>query len=183
MKKILLISALLLFLLNSCHISGSFKGLYSYYNKTKKESPDLLLKSSTDICSLTYSSNVYIINGQNLKNCLKQEDKSMVFIWAPKCTSRVCIPLDVVQEYCTKNHITLSVVAEYYDSELMKKVYNIKKPIFGIDTEFYQTSLTDRYLNAFMNDIAQTNYSNKRYLYFEKGVLKNMIDELDLSNL
>lgn len=180
MKKTVLIIIAFVFVFNSCSIRGNFKGLYSYYYKTKKESPDLFIESSTNICNLKYSKNIYIINGKVLKNCLRNEDKSLVYIWGAKCSSKICIPLNSLQEYCDKNNIALYVVAEYYDSEQMKKEYNMNKPILGIDTEYYKTNLTKKYLDAFMNDIAGKNYSNKRYIYFEKGQLKDIQEEINL---
>ncbi|MCJ7934711.1 MAG: hypothetical protein MUW56_14060 [Chryseobacterium sp.] len=180
MKKLftILLSAIFLCSLNSCKINGNFKGLYSYYETTKKENPGLFIKNDNKICSLKYSKNIFIINGKSLKDCLQEDDKSLVYIWGPKCSSKVCIPLSSVQEYCTRKNIRLYIVAEYFDSEMMNKEYAIERPILGIDTEYYKTNLTKKYLTAFINDIAQTNYSEKRYLYFEKGELKDVQEEI-----
>ena len=67
--------------------------------------------------------------------------------------SKVCIPLNVIQEICNKKNIQLYIVAEYYDLELMNKEYNISSPILGIDTDYYKTNLTSKYVKNFIKDI------------------------------
>ena len=77
-----------------------------------------------------------------------------------------------MQSTCDLKNIELYIVAEYYDSEKMKIKYNIKRPIIGIDTEYYKTSLTSKYVNRFLNDIDSNikwNDFSNRCLYFENG--------------
>lgn len=168
MKKVLIILFVISQFITSCSIRGNFKGLYSYYKSEKKLSPNLFKKNG-QICQLNYDQNVYITNGILLKKCLMNDDKSLVYIWGPRCQSKVCIPLDTIQEICNKKGIKLYVVAEYYDSELMSEKYELKTPIFGIDTEYYKTNLTKKYTQKFIEDIKAPKEVYDRYLYFEKG--------------
>lgn len=159
----------------SCTIKGSLKGLYSYYDKTKSENPDLFLKPIQKdlVCQYTYESvkgKIVVINGLDLKKCLAKKGNSLIYIWGPKCTSKLCFPLEVVQNYCDEKNIDLYIVAEYYDSELMMVSHNIKRPIFGIDTKHYKTSLTRKYINLFLNDMDISTVNEERYLYIKDGI-------------
>lgn len=83
-----------------------------------------------------------------------------------------------------KNNIELFVVAEYFDAALMDIDYLLKKPLFGIDVEFYNTNLTEKYLNLFVSGITSNQPIEGSFIYFidgkyEKSFKKiNEIDEL-----
>lgn len=178
------------FLLSSCRINGSFQGLYSYYNKSKKTTPDLFLTptSTNSICTLVNSDNakVYVINGTQLKNCLEKEKDAIVYIWGPKCKSKICYPLETLQRECDENNIELYIVAEYYDSNLMSFIYNIQNPIFGIDTEYYNSDLTSKYVAEFIHDITSQNNIENKFYYFKDGTFQysfnSIEDSIDFKN-
>lgn len=160
----------LLLSISSCHISGNFKGLYSYYNDAFHKNPNIFVHHKNTACPSLNDDKVHIINGVLLKNCLKQKPKTLVYIWAPRCQSKICLPLETIQEYCDANNLELFVTAEYYDLELMEKNYRIKNPIFGIDTDFYHTNLTSKYLGEFLKDLNVLSIKQgNRYYYFEYG--------------
>jgi hypothetical protein len=161
-------------LLTSC-IHGSFKGLYSYYAKTIKEKPEIFINTNNlDSINGKFSkleNYVFIISGNDLKKCLKENDKSFVYIWGAKCSSKVCYPLELINNHCKKNNVSLFIVAEYYDSESMSYNYKLDKNILAIDTKHYKTNLTSKYLSLFLKDIDNSlDYDTipERYLYFEK---------------
>lgn len=178
-------SSFVFLLISSCSIKGNFKGLYSYYNSTKSERPEMLISvdKSTSVCEIKQTNipKIYIINGTQLKQCLLKE-KALIYIWGPKCSSKICVPLEILQRDCNTKGIDLYIVAEYYDTEQMELKYDIKRPIFGIDIEYYKTSLTSKYLSKFIYDITATvDESNNRFFYFEDGVFiktYNSIDEV-----
>ncbi|MEZ4854050.1 MULTISPECIES: hypothetical protein [Flavobacterium] len=172
-----ILTSLLLFsfiLLTSC-VQGSFKGLYSYYDRSIKEKPEIFINTKNlDTINGKFSkleNYVFIINGNDLKKCLKENDKSFIYIWGAKCSSKICYPLELIDNHCKKNNVSLFIVAEYYDSENMSYDYELDKNILAIDTKHYNTNLTSKYLNLFLKDIDNNlNYDNipERYLYFEK---------------
>ncbi len=41
----------------------------------------------------------------------------------------------------------------YYDYSKMAVDYNLVRPVFGVDTEFYRTNLTDRYMKRFRENL------------------------------
>lgn len=169
-------------LCNSCSIKGSFRGLYSYYQKTKSQKPDLLVKPTQVICEIknTDIPKVYVINGKELLECLKSYPESIVYIWASRCRSKFCYPLNIIQQKCDKKNIALFIVAEYYDGELMDINYKIKKPIFGIDTEYYNTNLTSSYVSKFIYDLTFIKKTNdSRFLYFVNDTFKKSFDDIN----
>ena len=114
---------------------------------------------------------MYVINGKRLRNCLSDEKLTLVYIWGPKCTSSVCIPLNIIQEECNRNNIELHIVAEYYDNRLMQINYDIKRPILGIDIDYYKRNLTSKYLSRFLNELSNTvaDNSDNRYILYKNG--------------
>ncbi len=174
MKNKILLLLLLLTVFNSCVTAKSdFKGLYSYYKSTNESNPELFvkMKSSDSICDNKLKNNdkIYIVNGTQLKECLNKSEKSIVYFWSPKCKSEVCFPLEIIQAFCSKNNLSLFIVAEYYDAEMMASKYDLERNILAVDTEYYKTNLVSRYVNRFMKNIdTDLEYKNlHRYLYFE----------------
>lgn len=180
MRKIFFL--LVSLLLSSCVINGNFQGLYSHYTKTCKENPELFPErdSSQSLCNLerNNSPSIYLINGIELKACLSQYEKSMVFIWGPNCHGKYCFSPTVVQRVCTEKGMELFIVAEYFDNEKMSIDYDIKRPIFGIDFKYYKTNRTSKYLEKFKADLTGTDTTNGRILYFENGKFIKSSSEL-----
>jgi hypothetical protein len=183
MKKSTFLGVIFLMFCTACSIKGSFQGLYSYYAKTKSKNAQLLIKPdiSTPICEIKKSDtpNVYVINGLNLKECIKTTGKAIVYIWAPKCKGEFCYPLNSLQQKCNIKNIELFIVAECYDNELMQINYRISRPIFGIDVEYYKSNMTSRYLAKFIFDLTSKNDIRGRLIYFEDGVFNKSFEAIE----
>lgn len=179
-SKVLLF--LILVSISSCKINGTFQGLYSYYNKTKSETPNLLMRldDSASICDFAYSDSLKIVisNGVELKNCARQYENSIVYFWSPKCKGKLCYSLELLQNICNEKGIELFIVAEYYDSQLMKKYYNIKKPILGIDTKYYKTNKTSKYLSLFTYDLVSKRDISQKFILLKKGVFEKSFSDI-----
>lgn len=168
--------------LSSCKINGTFQGLYSYYKKTAKVNPNLFINDNNAMCEVTADSRKIILRtGQSLKNCIKDYGKTVVFLWGPKCKSRICPSLDILQRRCKEKGLELFIVAEYYDNPLMTKEYDIERPISGIDTKYYRTNLTSKYTARFFSDLTgkELDKDYKRMWYFENGVFVKMVSEIN----
>lgn len=176
---------LMILLFTSCSIKGNFAGLYSYYNKMHEQNPKLYASATAvnSICEIKKNAipTIYVVNGKEIKECITTKKKSVVYIWGPKCKSKICIPLELIQQKCTLKKIDMYVVAEYYDNNLMDFNYNINNPIFGIDTKYYKSDLTSNYLSKFIFDLTSTKVTENKYLYFEDGKFidsYNFIDDI-----
>lgn len=183
MKRVILFTTVALVFWTGCTIQGSFQGLYSYYSRTKSKDPDLLIKpdAATSICEINKSDSprVYVINGINLKNCVKNQDKALIYIWAPKCKGKFCYSLNSLQSKCNLKDISLFIVAEYYDSELMQRNYQTQKPIFGIAVDYYNSNRTSRYLSKFIYDLTNEKDLIGRFIYFENGLFKKSFEAIE----
>ena len=170
LSRLCLISIIVM---NSCAIHGNFEGLYSYYDRVKSKNPSLLIKPNinSSICKLKNvdTPHIYVINGASFKECADKYDSAVVYIWSPKCKSKFCYPLTLLQKECNNKKVELFIVAEYYDNEFMELDYHLNRPIFGIDTEYYNTNLTSKYRSKFLYDITSKNDIAGRFIYFKKG--------------
>ena len=167
----------------ACSIKGSFQGLYSYYSRTKSEDPQLLIvpDASTTLCEINKpdTPGIVVINGNMLKECIKTNSKAVVYLWAPKCKGKFCYSLDLLQQKCDTKRVTLYIVAEYYDTQLMQINYKINKPISGIDVEYYNSNKTSKYLSKFIYDLTSRSDLPGRLIYFEDGVFKESFESIE----
>jgi hypothetical protein len=70
-------------------------------------------------------------------------------------------------------------VAEYYEPKLMAENYNLNNPLFGIDTEYYNSSLTKQYLSHFLYDLTGIKTIEKKYLFFQNGIFQGEYTSID----
>jgi len=172
MKKKIFLLVTSFGILISCSYNGSFHGLYGYAETTINENPNTFIHDK-DVCNIENKrdiAKVYITNGLNLKNCIKDFETSVVYIWKPKCSSKICIPLEIIANKCKERNLKLFIVAEYYDSEKMNKTYNMDTPIYAIDTKYYKSNLTTKYLSCFQSDLMNnTSLDSNGFFLFKNG--------------
>ena len=183
MKKSAFLAVIILMFCNACSIKGSFQGLYSYYYKTKSQDPLLLIvpDTSTSLCEINKpdTPRIIVINGSILKECIKTNNKAVVYLWAPKCKGKFCYSLNLLQQECDTRGVALYIVAEYYDTQLMQINYKINKPISGIDVEYYNSNRTSKYLSRFIYDLTLRKDMSGRLIYFEDGVFKKSFESIE----
>lgn len=169
--RIIPIFIFLFFIVTSCLIQ--ITGFTSNYKNVKLGSPQLIKKIHPDhlICEAAYSDSckVVLVNGKQLKSCIQEKDRVILYIWDGNCSSSYCYGLDRVQAYLNEKGIALYVVAEYYDQQLLNAFYNLQYPIFGIDTEYYNTNLIGKYVKKFLADLSIKKQDSNRMIYLEKG--------------
>ena len=178
---------LIFILFSSCAIKGNFEGLYSYYNRVKSRNPALFVNAESDssFCNREQlkAGKVYIVTGSRLRECLKNKKFGIVYIWGPKCSSKMCLPLELIEQKCNNMKIDLFVVAQYYDSESMSLKYNLKSPILGIDTNYYNSNLTSNYLPKFIQELTFKKGIEDKFLFFVDGTFlksNNSIDDISI---
>ena len=88
----------------------------------------------------------------------------MVFIWRPNCHGKYCLSPEIVQRVCDEKGIELFVVAEYFDNEKISISYDIKRPVFGIDVNYYKCNQTSKYLAKFKFDLTGKNTENGEFI-------------------
>lgn len=184
--KRLLFLILPLTLLSSCRIDVSLAGLISYQEKVSSASPGLIKTPSDNICGLEQGSPpaVFAVNGKQIRSCLSELSQSIVYIWKPKCTGIACVSPDYIQQFCRQRKISLFIVAEYYDAELMNYQYKTDRPIFGVDCNFYNTAYTQRYMKRFLADLLPNSKGAETgsfYLFHKDSLIAHTVNLDSLS--
>ena len=88
--------------LNSCVVVGRkthFERDLSVAEKRKV----VCTTEDKSICDLENDSLVYAVSGEQLKNCITQYDKVLVYYWDPHCSADACHPLSAMQYFPTKS--------------------------------------------------------------------------------
>lgn len=154
-------------------INGTFQGLTSYYKTVRKQNPELFVQATDRKVynNPLFSSKIVIANGLTLSDQLKYMDSAVVYMWQLKCSSRVCFSPELFQQRCKRAGLTLFVVAEYYDSTILSRKFDLEYPITGIDTRYYRTNFTSKYTRKFLHDLTGQvpDDSIKNVLYFFRG--------------
>lgn len=124
---------------------------------------------------------VYEINGKQLIKELKNNQKSLVYIFANGCTSKNCIPLQKVEDYALEHELKLFLImSSYYKiDETLKQTIN--HPLFSIDANFYQEKKSNKYVKKFKYDIGYNTYSYNKYLGGYIFYTKDKIDSINFS--
>jgi hypothetical protein len=178
MKKHINILLFCALLLCSC-IKIAVKGTKSNY---KSLSPEQIIRSSEKIiCEQENpkTASVFIINGNQLSECLKKTPKALVYIWSPRCKGSFCYSPSYLQTFCNDNKIDFFFVIEYIDPKFIENQYGLNRPIFGIDTTYYKTDKVDRYKHKFYQDLSGQKKITNRILYFEDGKFIKSISNID----
>ncbi len=192
MKSIIKISLLFLVLIvYSCTINIKFQTIAEDYNKAKKEGvvKFIHLSDSPTLCSAkTDTATVLVATGTQLKSCLKNYEKALVYIWSVECSSPTCYPISTVREKCEQKGLELFVVADFYNSKYMCRDYGLKHPIIGIDVEYYKTNFKEKHLSElFISDLLMPAKRNEVYrkksfnglIYFTNGNFNEAFDYIE----
>jgi hypothetical protein len=130
-------------------------GLHSGYDKLNAASKEKIVftPQNEKPCDLQSDQKIRAVNAAQLRNCLKEKDSSIVYIWSPDCHSSKCIPLGAAENYCKEHNLSIFIVAEYYDLDKTFKYNNAKTPIFSIDHLYYKTDNCNKYRKIFTNEL------------------------------
>ncbi len=132
---------IIVFTFSSCLISIHGKGPgndYKLLSETDKEQV-IFVDTNKDICDLPQdSTKIYAVTGAQLKNCLKHNDTSVVYMWGPNCPGKSCILISACQEYCDAHNYKLYVVADYYDMKQMNAQNVAVEPILIANHFYYE---------------------------------------------
>lgn len=137
----------LFFAITSCSIYGITND-YGKLNNKQKE----IIHPLTDFKSAK-ENNIYEINGLQLKEELKKNDRSVVVLFANGCNSKRCIPLSGYRLFSEKVKAKLYLVMVGYDNLDKTLEQNIGLPLFSIDNKYYKTIFKEKYIDKFILDL------------------------------
>ena len=179
MKKLLYYSIIILFF-NSCQVCG----VTNDYDKLTDEQLTHLAPFTS--FKEAVPGKVYEINASLLKEEMKLQPKSLVYVFANWCTSSDCLPLSVYQNYAEKNGYNLYLVMTgYWDLNKSLK-QNIELPLYTIEPVFYNTKYSSAYVRKFSNELMSIPLETKSkdrkmdgsLFFFNYGILDTVRHQL-----
>jgi hypothetical protein len=167
MKNILLFLAFIA-VVSSCTVLG-WTNDFDKLTETQKEK----IAEFDNYKDITKDS-IYKLNGQQLREELKNHNRSIVYLFSNGCTSELCKPLSVYEDFAGKNGYQLFLVMNGYTSlnETLKQP--ISGVLFVIDNDYYNEKHNYKYTRYFENDLTNKPLKEKakQYdgnLYFFRG--------------
>ena len=176
-RPIILVLCFLALFVSGCKmkvniIKVKIRGVTSYYKNSKKECGESFCNEGSALGSTSDSCIIKLANGKEVKAYLEGLGKSVVYIWAPYCHGKLCLPINLIRQKCESENLKLVVVMEDYDCRLVALSFDKNHPVIGIDTRYYKTDFTDGYRRKFLFDltgIKGIDMSAGRFFFFENG--------------
>jgi hypothetical protein len=161
------------FILSGCIITHT-PGFYHGYDQLTEEEKNTVVFTQADssICMLNQNGKVYAVTGRQLSECLKKNNKSIIYRWGPNCSSKECILISACQDFCNSGNYNLYVVADYYDLDKME-VQNVSDfPILVANHKYYGKNYANKLNKYFIKDLLMgatidKGDKYKRFMFFE----------------
>lgn len=156
LQLLLAVCSTVLFMSSSCLISIHGRGPGNDYKFiTEAERKQIIfVEREEGICDLPHdSSKIFAVTGTQLKECLKNNDTSVVYMWSPNCPGESCILISACQKYCDENNYKLYVVADYYDMKVMNAQNVAVEPILIPNHFYYEKDFFNRIKKLFRADL------------------------------
>lgn len=173
---------IVLFLLVGLASSCMVKGWTNDFEKLSAPQKEKILKMETfqDL----HKGFVYKINGQQLKEELKNHSKSIVYIFTSGCSSDLCKPISVYEDFALKNGYQLFLVLNGFANLVETLDQKISNPLFVIDNDYYHEERNYKYSRYFENELINKPLKEKNNIYmgnlyfFEEDSLVQILKEL-----
>lgn len=172
-----------LVILNSCIVQG-FTNDYGKLNDSEKA-----FIRDFEGFSEVKSRAIYEIDGKTLREELKNHPQSIVYKLSNGCTSELCKPLQVYENFAKAHDYQLFIVMSGYANLYKTMEQPFISPLYAIDTDYYETNISYKYNRYFENDFLgiETKAKQGEYagsLYFFEGdklveVRQELPEELD----
>lgn len=117
---------------------------------------------------------ISVVNGAQILQKIQQSNQaSLLYFWAPFCSSESCIDPSFVLEYCAQNNLELVLIMEYLDSAVLEQweSKNYASYAYGVDFRYYKTNYCPKYMKRFKKDLMgpSTAAGKSRLIVFQKG--------------
>lgn len=175
------IFALIYFAILICFTSCSVTGITNDYKKldTEQKSQIVPLQNFNNL----NQNNIYTLNASQLKVEILKHEKVLVYIFTNGCSSKMCKPLFVYENYAEANGYKLFLVMNGFAN--LEKTLNQprKTPLLAIDGDYYNTVFRGSYEKQFMNEISgKPRFPKGEFIgdkfFFNNGKLEKILWEL-----
>lgn len=182
MRKIILT-----FALSATVLSCSIQGFTNDYSKLSAENKAKVVPLP-DFDNVSQE-NIYKINAKQLKEELAKHSQSLVYVFKNGCTSELCRPMFVYENYAKKNGYKLFLVMNGYANlnQTLDQRNSFNSPLFSIDNEHYNSNNRNTYIRFFKNELQGKPFDEKSgdylgNLFFFKGnQLEKIVNDLPKS--
>lgn len=179
MKQFFILISLLV-LLNSCGMVV-MNGITDDYNKLSVEQKAMVTSYKEN--QPTDKSKIYIITASELKTELKKYPKSLVYTFANECSSELCKPLYVYENWAQQNNHKLFLVMVSYANIEETLMQNYNSQLYVIDSNYYGSGFFGKYVSYFENELKGLPKNTKQDYYgnlffFENGEFVKNLEEL-----
>ena len=124
----------------------------SAYEYLTEEQQDKIVKFESTNASLD-KNKIYEISGSQLKDLIKSNERSMIYIFTSGCKSEDCVPLSVMENYAQKNNYHLYLVLSDYNKLELTTSQKINSQLYSINADSYNLKNSTKYLRAFKKDL------------------------------
>ena len=177
MKKIIILISLIGFT-SSCVVQG-WTNDYERLSESQK-AKIIEIETFQDI----HKGFIYKINGQQLREELRNLAKSIVYIFSNGCSSDLCKPISVYEDYASRNGYNLFLVMNGFANldETLKQTFS--NVLFAMDNYYYNENHCYKYSRYFENELTNKplNEKNKIFLgnlyFFHGDTLIQILKEL-----
>lgn len=182
MKKIFATITVSLLLLSCSAISG----LTNDYSKLKEDAKAKIV--TLESFENLDTTKIYKVSGKQLRSEIAKHEKSLVYVFKNGCTSDLCRPMQVYENYAKQNGYQLFLVMDGYGhlEDTFGQRNNFTSQLFSINTDVYDSRYRFTYTRMFENELLKKdiNYKSKEYLgdlFFFEGDRLDKIT-MDLPN-
>jgi len=171
--KILFLISFISVLLYGCIITRT-PGFYTGYNSLNENDKEniVFINNDSSICKLNDHDKIFAVTGKQLRECLKNNDTSIVYIWAPDCHGQSCILVSACQQYCSSKNYKLYVVAEYYSIKKMQLQNVCDFPMLIANQRYYKKEYVDKLYRQFNKDLTDGEILKNEIQYYRFLVFK-----------
>lgn len=161
-----------LFLLSSCGLVV-VDGFNSNLNRLSEEEKARVLRTEGQIASLPCDSNVYIVSGAQIQDCIQQHDSCMVYDWYPACSG--CITPGQFEQCCDSMGYYPIIVMSCFCYRGFNRIDARHSPILFPNLEAYQTNRVYKYMESLCKSLTEQDEEPSDIWQFKHGKFERFL--------
>lgn len=157
--------------------------IYGDYVESQRLTPQAFIEYDGSQCpdGNLDSHQLYLMTGEQLRDCMKEDSVSILYLWSFGCSSPDCVSPELVQSFSDRYNAELYVLSLRYKVAYLSSNISIELPLFAINTRYYATEIESRYQKLFFRDLLarKTDRPQGLYYVFRHGQFDQAFHSLD----
>lgn len=115
---------------------------------------------------------IQAVTAIQLREIINKNSQTLVYIWAPNCKSKACIPISAAKMFGEKQNYNVIILCEYYNVDILSKQTDDYANIYGVNYKEYNSNICNVYMKRFLKDLIPNGYQRNigdRFLLFGNG--------------